>query len=107
MELSALAPMLQFLSLHLKIKRTGALSRPSLIMLMRDLAFGNVDKSELSRVFRTWYNTSSGYSSTPGLLDYCLARMSGAQCMDPRDQIFACLGIVKKAAANLKELRLE
>jgi hypothetical protein len=53
MELSALAPMLQFLSLHLKIKRTGALSRLSLIMLMRDLAFGNVDKSELSRVFRT------------------------------------------------------
>ncbi|KIX05109.1 uncharacterized protein Z518_05981 [Rhinocladiella mackenziei CBS 650.93] len=72
MELTPLAPMLKFLSLQLNIKRTKALSHARLAMLMRDLAFGNADESEPSGVF------------------------------NPCDQIFACLGIVRKAAANVK-----
>lgn len=107
MDLTILGPVLNYLSLRLEIKRTQSLSRASMAMLMRDLAFGKAEKSEFSKLFKTWYNASSVYSSTPGLLDYYLTRMSGTQCMDPRDQIFACFGIVRKAAANAGGAPLE
>ena len=73
----------------------------SLNMAMRDLALGNTKEHDSDK-YKVWYNSPDAQSTAPALLDQCLANTSMTKCKDPRDKVFAILGIVEKAVAYTK-----